>query len=398
MATYDLLLKNGRVIDPVQGLDGVMDVALLGGRVAAVAAGLPADAAAHVIDVAGKLVVPGLVDLHTHVFPGVTSLGIEADRDCLFKGATTVVDAGSAGALNIDGFRRYVIRMSQARVLAFLNISTIGMLSDDVWVTELGWLPLCDVPAAIRAIRSNRDIIVGLKVRLSEYITKENGPAVLERALQVAEAAGVRMMVHIGASPMPLADILRRMRPGDILTHTYTSFGGIDFHEDGSYAARPPAPRGAGTTILDAAGRVIPEAWDARRRGVVIDVGHGMGSFSFEVCRAAFEQGYRPDTISTDLHTGSINGPVFDLPTLMSRFLCLGMPLTEVIAATTARPAQALGLAGEIGSLRPGVAGDVTVLELVRGHFEFRDAAGASMEGDQKLLPALVVRAGRLVF
>ena len=395
---YDLLLRGGHVIDAANSVDRLLDVALAAGRVAAVAEDIPSAQATKVINVTGKLVVPGLVDLHTHVYAGVSRLGIDADRYCLANGTTTLLDAGSAGALNIDGFRRFIVEPARTRIRALLNISSVGMPSMDASIVELGWLPLADVKAAVEAIEANRDLVLGLKARMSEFIVRENGIEPLYRTLDAAEQAGVPVMVHIGATPIPVCEVLDLLRPGDIVTHTYTAFGGLEYLEDGkSWRQYPFTSKGNGLTILDADGCVIPEAWAARERGVIMDVGHGMGSFSFQVCAAAIAQGFKPDTIGSDLHQGSVHGPAYDLPTVMSRFLSLGMTLPEIIAASTIRPAQVLGLAGEIGTLEPGAAGDVAVFDLLKGRFEYRDAAGQSLWGDRKLIPHLTVRAGEVV-
>lgn len=398
METYDLLLKGGRVVDPSQDMDKMADVALSRGQIAEVAEVIPPHAAVEVIDVTGKLVVPGLVDIHTHVYIGVTSLiPVEADPTCLAKGATTIADAGSAGAYTIDGFRRFIAEPAKTRILAFLNISSIGMPSI-MRLPELGWLRLVDVDAAVEAIEANRDLVVGLKIRMMRPAIGENGAEEpLNLALGAAKQAGVPLMIHIGDTPIPLPGILNLLRPGDIVTHTYNAVGGYQLVNGGkSWRKLPPVTRGAGTTILDSNGRVIPEAWEAKERGVIMDVGYGVNSFCFEVFSTAFDQGFTPDIISSDLHQLNLHGPVYDFPTVMSCFLCLGMTLQQVIEASTTRPAQVLGLADEIGTLRPGASGDVAVMDLLEGRFEYRDATGASIRGASRLLPHLTVRAGKL--
>jgi len=397
--TYDLLLKGGRVIDPAQGMDQAADVAIAGGHIAAVAENIPTEDAASVRNVAGKLVTPGLIDMHAHVYPGVTpELGVEADRDCLAKGVTTVVDAGSAGAYTIEGFRRFIVEPSQARVLSLLNISTVGMPTMGQGLPEAGLIDLLDVPEAVKAARDYAGLVVGFKVRLSKYIVRNLGLEPLHRALDAAEQIGLPLMVHIGDMPAPLGDILDLLRPGDIVTHTYTSFAGMDSPDGGKTIDRLyHIPTGTGQTLLDAHGKVIPQALAARDRGVLFDVGHGQGSFSFLVAGPAVEQGFVPDTIGSDLHAGSINGPVYDLPSVMSRFLSLGLPLGQVIEATTARPARILGMQGEIGALKAGAAADVSVLDLLSGGFEFRDSAGNTRRGEHKLQASLTVRAGEIV-
>lgn len=385
---YDLVLKGGTVIDPAQNIHDAMDVALADGRVAALEEDVSSSGAKQTVNVTGKLVVPGLIDLHAHVYPGATQLGLDPDPYFLAKGTTTLLDAGSAGALNLEGLRRFVVEPARTRILALLNISAIGMPSMGSDVIELGWLPLADANAALEAIEANRDWIWGLKARLSDYIVRENGIQPLRTALAVARQAQVPLMVHIGDTPVPLGQVLDMLRPGDIVTHIFTAFNGI---------GKPFQVRGSGTNLLDAQGSVIPEAWAARERGVIMDVGHGMGSFCFEVCQAAIEQGFKPDTIGSDLHQGSVKSPVYDLPTAISRFLSLGLTLPEVIAAVTSWPAEVLGLSEEVGTLQPGAAGDVAVLDLLEGRFEFRDATDAVLWGEQKLAPLLTVMAGEIV-
>ena len=397
---YDLLLQGGRVIDPANGLDAIADVAISDGRIAAVAPNIAPAGAGAVHDVAGKIVAPGLIDLHAHVFPGMTpELGVEPDRDCLAKGSTTIVDAGSAGAVNIDGFRRFIVEPARARIIAFLNISRIGMPSTGISLPELAWLPLADVRSAVDAIRDHRALVRGLKVRVSNYVVREAGMEPFRRALQAADEAEVPLMVHIGDSPAPLGVVLDMLRAGDIVTHTYNSFAGLVVLDGGrSWRRQPDRSFGTGTTILDDAGDVIPQARAARERGVIFDVGHGGGSFSFDVFERAMAQGFPPDVISSDLSLFSIDGPAYDLPTVLSRFLGLGMTLAEVIDAATARPARVLGMAGEIGSVSPGAAADVAVLDLLEGEFTYTDGAGQTRAGDRKLAAHLTLRAGEPIW
>lgn len=373
ISNYDLLIRNGTVIDPAARLHAIQDLAITKGRVAAVGEHLSGEAR-EVIDATGLLVVPGLVDLHAHMFSHFTRLGVDADSICLAKGVTTVVDAGSAGANTFPGFRLHVIERNRTRTLAFLNISAMGMIDDELG--ELFDIRWANVDRAVEIGRANADTIVGIKVRLSEILVGANGPAALDRALEVAQALGVPIMVHIGGTGLPIGAILNRMRAGDILTHSFTGW----------------APG-----IIGPDRRVIPEAVAARERGVIFDVGHGQGSFIFAVAEQALDDGFPPDTISTDLHTQNINGPVFDLVTTLTKFLYLGISLDDVIRMATVAPATALKRAEQFGSLRPGMPADVALLRLEEGPVRLTDAAGVSRVAPARLLPVATLRDGRSV-
>ncbi len=378
MAEYDLLLAGGTVIDPSQNIHAPSDVALAGGRIAAVAPAIPPKNATRVVDVAGKLVVPGLIDLHAHVYWGGTSLGVDPDDLSARAGVTTFVDAGSAGAGNFAGFRRHLIERSRVRISAFLNISFAGIFafSRQVMVGESVDLRLLNVAEAVRVAREHPDLVLGIKVRLGLIAGEGRGIAPLHLALQAAEALGKPLMVHTDLPPPTRREVLPLLRPGDILTHAFRPF--------------PNGPlAGAGS-----AGQVLPELWAARERGVVIDLGHGMGSFSFESARACLAQGFLPDVISSDVHALCIDGPAYDLPTTMSKLLNLGMSLDQVIAASTAAPARAIGRP-DLGTLREGAVADVTVLDAQVGEFPFVDVLGQEMTGAHRLVPALTVVGGR---
>ncbi len=366
-----MLIRGGTVVDPSQGLHALRDVRLADGRVAEIGDGLSARPGEEVVDARGRLVVPGLIDLHVHVFWGGSHYGLDPDPHCLATGTTTVVDAGSAGALTFPAFRRYVIEVARTRILPFLNIGATGMLSPDVGELEL--VEFIDKAAALRAIEAHRDLIQGIKVRLSREICGQNARLALKTALEASEAARLPIMVHVGDTSLRLTEILEEVRPGDILTHC--------FH-------------GRGEGILNDKGQVLGEARLAAARGVHFDVGHGRGSFAFGVARRALAQGFRPGTISSDLHVYNLDGPVFDLATTMSKFLHLGLSLDEVVAMTTAAPAEAVGGAAALGTLAPGAAADVTLLELREGHFELEDAQGERVTAGRRLTPAGVIRNG----
>jgi dihydroorotase len=366
-----MLIQGGRVLDPGQGLDDTRDVSLRDGRVAAVAPRLTPAPDEEIVDARGLLITPGLIDLHVHVYYGASHYGIEPDPHCLATGVTTAVDAGSAGALTFTAFRKYVIEVAETRIVPFLNIGATGMLSGDIG--ELEDVRYIDRGRALQTIEANRGLIQGVKVRLSRQQVGNNARVALSTALDTAAAAGLPLMVHVGDTPIPLADILRELRPGDVLTHC--------FH-------------GREQGILDDDGRVRPEARQAIERGVIFDVGHGVGSFTFAVARRALAQDVRPGTISSDLHVYNVHGPVFDLATTMSKFLALGLSLDEVVGMTTTAPARALGAAGRLGSLTPGAVADLTLLRLESGAFEFTDTRGEAMKGGERLVPVRVVRNG----
>ncbi len=377
MDQYDLLLAGGTLLDPAQGIHARRDVAFQGGRVAEVAPEIPAERAATVINASGNLVVPGLIDVHVHVFEGVSHYGVNVDHGCLARGVTTVVDAGSAGADTFPGFRKYVIEASETRILAHLNISTMGMISRQIG--ELDDIKWASVPRALEMIERNRDVILGVKVRLTreQLVGKGAGLKPLYLAREAADAAGLPIMVHPQESwATSFDEIISVMRGGDVLTHMY---------------------HGLEHGILDDGGRVRQSVWAARERGVVFDVGHGEGSFDWDVCQRALAQGFPPTTISSDLHRYNIDGPVYDLVTTISKFLHLGLSLEEAMAMVTSVPAVVVGMAGEIGTLTAGAAGDAVVLEQQTGTFPFQDSRRIERIGERRLEPVLVVRAGRIV-
>jgi dihydroorotase len=373
---YELLISGGTLVDPAQGIHRRMDVAFADGAVAAVGEMLAAGDAARVIDATGRLVTPGLVDLHVHVFEGVSHYGIKPDPTCLARGATTVVDAGSAGADTFLGFRRYVIEASATRIFAQLNISSMGMISSAIG--ELDDLKWASVPRALETIEKHRDVILGVKVRLSrgQCVGDAAGITPLYRAREAADAAGLPIMVHPQAAWCDsLDEILAVMKSGDILTHC--------FH-------------GMSHGILDEAGRIRPSARAARERGVVFDVGHGAGSFSWRVVESALAQDFPPTTISSDLHVYNVEGPVFDLATTVAKFLHLGLSFDDALAKVTAKPAQVIGHADRLGTLAIGAHGDAVVFDLEEGAFDLVDSQGDRRVGRQRLVPQTVVKAGKV--
>lgn len=371
--TYDLLLKGGTVIDPAQHLEARRDLAIADGRIAAIAETIPSNEARDVVDVSGKIVAPGLVDLHVHAYWGSTFWGVDVDPIAARTGVITSVDAGSAGAYNWRGFRRFHVERAQTRLVAYLNISSIGLTHRTY---EHANLQYDDVELAVETAARNRDVVVGIKVRLDQQTIGLNGIVPMERARAAADALGLPVMVHIGVAPPPLREILGWMRPGDVLTHCFTGHTNRIVEKD--------------STIRDD----VKRAWD---RGVILDVGHGAGSFSFPVAEAMVRQGLLPDCISTDVHVMSIQGPMFDLPTTLSKFVNLGMSVSEVIERATINPAKVIRRSDDVGSLELGRTADVAVLELMEGDFEFHDVDLVPRKGTKRLYCRLAVCGGRVL-
>jgi dihydroorotase len=373
--TYDLILRGGRVIDPSQKLNEVIDIGFSAGKVSKIGPGLKSDAGTAVRDVSGYIVTPGLIDLHTHVYWGGTSLGIDAEEFCRKSGVTTAVDTGSAGPGNFAGFRKHVIERSAVRILAYLHVSFAGIYaySRRVMVGESEEIRMLAPLDAVEVANANRDVIVGIKVRVGAIASGRSGTVPLDIALQVADEVGMPLMAHIDHPPPSYEEVLDRLRPGDVLTHAFRPF--------------PNVP-------VDSQGKVKEAVLQARARGVRFDIGHGKGSFAFKTARGMLANGFYPDTISSDVHALCINGPAFDQVTTLSKFLCMGMPLIDVIAATTVNAAVALKRP-ELGSLKPGSAGDATILSIQEGEFDYVDVVGEHLRGDRKIVSEGVVIAGR---
>ncbi len=370
----DLIIQGGTVIDPATGLHSRSDVAITDGRIVAVEPDIGLGEATEVLDATDLLVVPGLIDLHVHVYWGGADLSILPGPHDLERGVTTIADAGSSGANNFAGFRRFLIEPFEGTILAYLNIAVMGQA--DPVLGELHDIRYAIVDRAVEVAKANRDLIVGLKVRVSEQLAGRNGVEAVARAVEAGIEIGCPVMVHIGGSYAPIEDILSQLRAGDIVTHAFTAW------EPG---------------IFDSDLRVIPSALEARARGVLFDVGHGAGSFAFRRGEAALADGFRPDTISSDLHRFNVNGPVFDLLTTMSKYLHLGLPLDDVLAMATVAPAAALGRSGEMGRLAVGAAADIAVLRLDEGRFPFVDSIGTTIEGRQRLAPVATFKRGRRI-
>jgi len=371
---YDLVIANGEVLDPSQKLRGKRDIGIKHGQIAGIETSIPAARAVQRIDAAGKLVTPGLVDLHTHLVPHL-GIGLPADELVGITAVTTAVSAGDAGWQTFGAVRHYAIPQARTRIFAFVHIASIG-LAGGLAPGEMLNIDYANVDGCAKAVIENPDIALGVKVRITDTVVGQNGLEPLRRAIRAAEMVGkgVPVMCHIGAAPGSLSDLLDLLRPGDILTHAYS---------------------GAGNNTVQN-GQLLPAARAAKQRGVIFDVGHGGGSFDYTVCEPALQQGAVPDTISSDIHAVSINTPGYPtLPNVMSKFLNLGMPLEDVVAKTTVEPAKIIGRVPGLGTLRLGAPADVAVFDLVDGPVEFVDTRNNTRNGTKKLLPVLTVKAGR---
>src|SRR6266571_3488539 len=370
---YDLVIHGGDVLDPSQDLRGRRDIGIRNALIAAVAPQIPDAMAKQTLDVSGKLVFPGLVDFHAHVFYR-TGIGLPADELVPMTGTTTYVSAGDAGVGSFSAFKHLVMAQARSRIFSFLHISSIGLIGFPVG--EMLNIAHADVDAAAKVLAENRDVCLGIKVRESLDVVGDNGLEPLRRAIAAAERSGIgaRVMCHIGNAPGDLSALLDLLRTGDVLTHAYSGAGN--------------------NTVVN--GRVLDAALAAKRRGVIIDVGHGGGSFDYTVAEPAIAQGLRPDTISSDVHAISVNTPGQPfLPWVMSKFLNMGFSLEEVVAMTTVNPAKLIGRVDKLGTLQVGAPADVSVMELVEEKVTFVDTRRNERQGERYLRPLHTVRAGR---
>ena len=376
---FDLVIKGGEVLDPSQRLRGKLDVGIRYGRIEALEADIPAVRANRVMNAAGRLVVPGLIDLHAHVF--TSGIGIPADELVLYQGTTTAVSAGDAGASTFATYRRYATAQSRTRIFAFVHIANIGLSAFPVG--ELFNIDFAQTEVAAKALAENADFAIGIKVRMSQNVIARHGIEPLKRAIRACELAGTngRVMCHIGGVETVdlMSLILQTLRPGDILTHCYSG---------------APNDEGKFTNIVQD-GRLLPAALEAKKRGVVFDVGHGGGSFDYTVAEAAIEQGCPPDTISSDIHvySGNSAGQPY-LTNVMSKFLNMGFSLEQVVTMVTANPAKIINRIPKHGTLQVGAPADVTLLDVVNGPVEFVDTRSNKRQGQVLIKPTNTVIAG----
>ena len=370
---YDLVLRNGRLVDPGTRQDMVTDVAFSAGKVAAVGPGLQGNDER---DVSGCVVMPGNIDFHAHVYWGGTSISIDADALAKRCGTTTWLDVGSAGPGNFAGFRKHVVEMSQTRILAYLHVSHAGIyaFSPSVMVGESQDIRLMDPETCAAVALANKDIVRGVKVRVGANTSGVNGITPLYFALEAADRAGLPVMCHIDRPPPRYTDVLKELRPGDTLTHCFKPF--------------PNAPCRADGSIKEA-------CWEARERGVLFDIAHGKGSFDFDVAEAMLAGGFQPDIISSDVHVLCIDGPAFDNMETMSKFLYLGMDVASIVRAVTATPAHVLKRP-DLADLSVGSTGDATVMRIEDGRFQFTDVSGKVRVGSQRFALDSIVLGGAI--
>lgn len=359
--TYDLLISGGELINPGAKQSGRFDIGIKDGKVAAIAPEINPALASKQLDARGQIVTPGLIDLHTHIYWGVTYWGIEADPVAARSGVTGWVDAGSAGAYTFPGFRRYVKDASRARIYCLLNLSAIGLVAP-TW--EFANPDYSDLALAERTVEENRDFIVGIKARIDQNTTRGVGIRPLEQARELADRVKLPLMVHIGYGPPSLNDILPLLRAGDILTHCFT---------------------GGTHRIVGPDGLVYQSARELQERGILLDIGHGTGSFSFPVAESAMAQKIIPDIISSDIHQLSVQGPMFDMPLTISKFLQLGMSLSDAIERSTVRPAKAIGLEAG-GTLTVGAPADIALFRLEENELTLFDSQMDERIGKQQLV------------
>ena len=378
---FDLLIRNANALDAGSGLAGKRDIGIRYGLIEAIESSIAPERAQRVMDAGGKLVTPGLIDLHCHTYPYGSAIGIPADELVAHQCTTTVVSAGDAGANNFAAFRRFIVPASRTRQFAFVHIAVAGLAGFPV--PELFNIDYAQVDTAARAVGENADMVLGVKVRMSENVIARHGTEPLKRAIKACELSGVpaKIMCHIGgvADPALMSQILDLLRPGDVLTHCYSG---------------APNEAGMGTNIVQD-GKLLPAALAAKKRGVIFDIGHGGGSFDYTIAEAAIAQGCPPDTISSDVHVFSGNTPGMPyLPWVMSKLIGLGFTLPEVVSMATAAPARVIGRIPKHGTLQIGAPADLSILEIVDGPVSFVDTRNNTRQGKVYLRPAGTVVAG----
>lgn len=371
----NFLLKGGRLLDAANGKDGLFDIQIKDGRVTAIAPDLAEDGAT-MVDAKGLIVTPGLIDVHLHLMKGLGAFGVDPDVFGVGSGVTTVVDAGSAGHTLLNVFRNYITDNAKTRVLNYINLSTLGGVAGPGY-SILADPRLIDEERIATTVEANRDIIVGMKIMATGGALGAQGLEPLGRARKLGDQLKIPLLIHIGESwskgtdPIAVGDVLRYLRPGDIITHMFTA------HPGG---------------LLDPNGKLWPQVLDAKQSGVLMDVGHGLHNLNFDVARRVLDQGLQPDGVSTDGHRGNREGPVYDLPTTMAKLIALGFSLEQVVAMATANAARLLGRSHEIGMLRIGEPADISVLRREDREWTAVDSQKGTIPAKQALVPVYAIR------
>ena len=373
---YDLILKGGTLIDSSQNFNGAHDLAVQGGKIAHIAPTIPREEARRVIEVPGTIVTPGLIDLHAHVFEGFTRFGVNPDMGGVYAGVTTLVDAGSAGCATFEGFPRHILPHCHTEIIPFLHICQTGLATIPDIIAEGS----IDLEGTLRVANRHKGLICGIKARMVSPALEIFGMEMPRLAKRAARESGIKLMVHIGDTekrydPTVIRRLLPMLEEGDILTHYFTANPG---------------------GVLDANGRLVPEAWEAAKTGVWFDTAHGQMNFSFETGRRIIDQGLLPHCISTDLTVPGRLRTVHSMTEMMTRFLGLGFTLEQVVTMCTANPARAIGADDRLGSLKVGRQADISVLRIAEGDWTVYDVLGASLKVKQALMPALTVKRGEV--
>ena len=371
---HDLILKNGTLLDPAQNIYDKRDIEFKDGLVSGVETEISSELSASTIDVSGKLVTPGLIDLHGHFYHGGTGSAVHADQNCLSAGVTTGVDAGSSGFLNYGAMRDYVFPAHKTRLVAFLHIGAVGLAANKVLGGGLHDLRIIDVDRTVDTIKDNPNSIFGVKVRMHyDAVARWNAEKAMIAAREAADKSGKKLMVHVSGTPIPLPNVLEFLGPGDISTHAFNGD-----HE----------------SILDNNNKIRSEVREAVDRGVIMDVGHAGIHCDVDVVKHALDQGLPPDTISTDIHVPPSGRIVYLMNDLLSKFHAMGLSIEDVVSASTNKPASVLGMDKDIGSLRVGMSGDAAVFNLREGRFVWHDMAGHNVDGNVRFDTLLTVRDG----
>ena len=367
---YDILIKNGEVRDPARGYKERDDVAILDGKIAAIERKIPAERGLDVIDASGLFVVPGLVDIHTHCYHGGTGLGVEADPIAAGSGTTTWVDAGSFGFDQTAGFRRFIVNPAQARIFGYVYLYPDSRNPDIDPVKYVRGVMKRTGETAV----ANRDILLGVKMQVGSNMNGRYSLDFLKIARELCDQFKLPLMAHISFAPPETDQVMELMRPGDVVTHCFNA------HTLG---------------ILDGAAKVRASVRDARARGVLFDVGHGLGSFNFNAARKALDDGFLPDTISTDIYTLNVSGPVYDFPTTLSKLLHLGMSFDDVLARATVNPARIVNRVAGLGTLAPRSPADVALLAIEEGQFQLTDSQRNTVMATRRITSRLTICRGK---